>query len=34
MADGRVSLKEHHEGHIIVDEFLKNQERLKINRCV
>jgi hypothetical protein len=25
MAAGRVSLKEHHEGRITVDEFLKNQ---------
>jgi hypothetical protein len=33
-ADWRVSLKEHHEGHITVDEFLKNQERLNINRLV
>src|SRR5215468_4798191 len=29
MADWRVSLKEHHEGYITVDEFFKNQERLE-----
>jgi len=32
MADWRVSLKEHHEGYITVDEFFKNQERLEKNR--
>jgi DNA invertase Pin-like site-specific DNA recombinase len=32
MADWRVSLKEHHEGYITWDEFLKNQERLEKNR--
>jgi recombinase-like zinc beta ribbon protein/recombinase len=32
MADWRVSLKEHHEGYITLEEFLKNQERLEKNR--
>jgi len=32
MADWRVSLKEHHEGYITLDEFFKNQERLEKNR--
>src|SRR5215472_13016049 len=32
MAEWRVSLKEHHEGYITVDEFFKNQERLEKNR--
>ena len=32
MPDWRVSLKEHHEGYITLDEFLKNQERLEKNR--
>ena len=29
MADWRVSLKEHHEGYITLEEFFKNQERFK-----
>src|SRR6266446_6427704 len=32
MADWRVSLKEHHEGYITLEEFLKNQECLEKNR--
>ena len=32
MPDWRVSLKEHHEGYIPWEEFLKNQERLQKNR--
>jgi len=28
MSDWRVSLKEHHEGYITLEEFLENQERL------
>ena len=32
MADWRVSLKEHHEGYITLEEFFKNQERLEKNR--
>jgi DNA invertase Pin-like site-specific DNA recombinase len=32
MADWRVRLKEHHEGYITLEEFLKNQERLEKNR--
>jgi DNA invertase Pin-like site-specific DNA recombinase len=32
MSDWRVSLKEHHEGYITLEEFLKNQERLEKNR--
>jgi hypothetical protein len=32
MPDRRVSLKEHHEGYITWEEFLKNQERLEKNR--
>ena len=32
VSDWRVSLKEHHEGYIGLDEFLKNQERLEKNR--
>jgi len=32
MPDWRVSLKEHHEGYITWEEFLKNQERLEKNR--
>jgi DNA invertase Pin-like site-specific DNA recombinase len=32
MSDWRVSLKEHHEGYITVEEFLKNQEHLEKNR--
>jgi len=32
MPDWRVSLKEHHEGYIPWDEFLKNQESLEKNR--
>jgi len=32
MPDWRVSLKEHHEGYISLEEFLKNQERLEKNR--
>ena len=32
MPDWRVSLKEHHEGYITLEEFLKNQERLEKNR--
>src|SRR5881397_1139193 len=28
----RVSLKQHHEGHITLEEFVKNQERLQKNR--
>jgi DNA invertase Pin-like site-specific DNA recombinase len=32
MADWRVSLKEHHEGYITLEEFLNNQERLEKNR--
>src|SRR6516165_7610416 len=32
MSDWRVSLKEHHEGYITLEEFFKNQERLAKNR--
>jgi hypothetical protein len=32
MPDWRVSLKEHHEGYITLEEFFKNQERLAKNR--
>jgi DNA invertase Pin-like site-specific DNA recombinase len=32
MADWRVSLKEHHEGYITLEEFFENQERLEKNR--
>jgi DNA invertase Pin-like site-specific DNA recombinase len=32
MSDWRVSLKEHHEGYITLEEFFKNQERLERNR--
>jgi len=32
MSDWRVSLKEHHEGYITLEEFFKNQERLEKNR--
>ena len=32
MADWRVSMKEHHEGYITLEEFFKNQERLEKNR--
>lgn len=32
MPDWRVSLKQHHEGYITWEEFLKNQERLEKNR--
>jgi hypothetical protein len=32
MSDWRVSLKEHHEGYITLEEFFKNQERLEQNR--
>jgi excisionase family DNA binding protein len=32
MSDWRVSLKEHHEGYITLEEFCKNQERLEKNR--
>jgi DNA invertase Pin-like site-specific DNA recombinase len=32
MPDWRVSLKEHHEGYITLEEFFKNQERLEKNR--
>jgi DNA invertase Pin-like site-specific DNA recombinase len=32
MSDWRVSLKEHHEGYITLEEFLKNQECLEKNR--
>jgi hypothetical protein len=32
MADWRVSLKEHHEGYITLEEFLNNQQRLEKNR--
>src|SRR5258708_11216223 len=32
MADWRVSLKEHHEGDITLEEFFKNQECLEKNR--
>jgi DNA invertase Pin-like site-specific DNA recombinase len=32
MGDWRVSLKEHHEGYISLEEFFKNQERLEKNR--
>src|SRR4030095_13153658 len=32
MADWRVSLKEHHEGYITLEEFFNNQERLAKNR--
>jgi DNA invertase Pin-like site-specific DNA recombinase len=32
MADWRVSLKEHHEGYITLEEFFKNQDRLEKNR--
>jgi Recombinase/Recombinase zinc beta ribbon domain len=33
MADWRVSLREHHEGYISWEEYLKNQERLEKNRA-
>ena len=32
MADWRVSLKEHHEGYITLEEFFNNQQRLEKNR--
>lgn len=32
MPDWRVSLKQHHEGYITVEEFMKNQEQLQTNR--
>ncbi|HEX8811122.1 MAG TPA: recombinase family protein, partial [Terracidiphilus sp.] len=32
MPDWRVSLQQHHEGYITVDEFFKNRERLQKNR--
>jgi DNA invertase Pin-like site-specific DNA recombinase len=32
MPDWRVSLKQHHEGYITVEEFMNNQERLQKNR--
>jgi Recombinase zinc beta ribbon domain len=32
MADWRVSLKQHHEGYITLEEFFDNQERLEKNR--
>jgi DNA invertase Pin-like site-specific DNA recombinase len=32
MPEWRVSLKEHHEGYITLEEFFKNQERLEKNR--
>ena len=32
MPDWRVSLKQHHEGYITLEEFVKNQERLEKNR--
>ena len=32
MSDGRVRLKEHHEGYITLEEFFQNQERLEKNR--
>jgi len=32
MSDWRVSLKEHHEGYITLEEFFQNQERLEKNR--
>ena len=32
MPDWRVSLQQHHEGYITVDEFVKNRERLQKNR--
>jgi DNA invertase Pin-like site-specific DNA recombinase len=32
MADWHVSLKEHHEGYITLEEFFENQERLEKNR--
>jgi DNA invertase Pin-like site-specific DNA recombinase len=32
MADWRVSLKEHHEGYITLEEFFNNQKRLEKNR--
>ena len=32
MSDWRVSLKEHHQGYITLEEFFKNQERLDKNR--
>ena len=32
MSDWRVSLKEHHEGYITLEEFFENQERLEKNR--
>ncbi len=32
MSDWRVSLKDHHEGYITLEEFFKNQERLEKNR--
>ena len=31
-SDWRVSLKEHHEGYITLEEFFENQERLEKNR--
>ena len=32
MPDWRVSLKQHHEGYITLEEFFQNQERLEKNR--
>jgi DNA invertase Pin-like site-specific DNA recombinase len=32
MPDWRVSMKQHHEGYITLEEFVKNQERLQKNR--
>ena len=32
MSAWRVSLKQHHEGYITLEEFVKNQERLQKNR--
>jgi hypothetical protein len=32
MSDWRVSLKEHHQGYITLEEFFKNQERVEKNR--
>jgi hypothetical protein len=32
MSDWRVRLKDHHEGYITLEEFLRNQERLERNR--
>ena len=32
MSDWRVSLQQHHEGYITVEEFMKNRERLQKNR--